>query len=90
MPKIEAVEIDFMRSCLWLTCQFKRSMVEKDVVGVIKNKETGDSKYTVVWPCQTNDGKQHVFKKNQQSMMTSNIARSFYLPGDSGEGSNGM
>lgn len=86
MAKIEAVEIDFMRR---LTCQDKISMAEKDVVGVINNKQTGDSKYTVVWPCQTNDGKQNVFKKNQGRIMTSNIDRIFYFPGDSGEGPNG-
>lgn len=88
MAKIEAVEIDFMRRWLWIPCQDKIRMVQKDVVGVINNKQTDDSKYTVVWPCQRNDGNQNGFKKNQGSKMISNIAGIFYFPGDSGEGYN--
>lgn len=56
MEEIEAIEIDFMGSCLLLTCQDKIRLVEKHVTGVINYKQSGDSKYTVVWLCETNDG----------------------------------
>lgn len=79
MEEIEAVGIVSMR-----TCQDKIRLFERDVAGVINNKQPGDSKYTVVWSYQTNDGKQNGFKENQGSKTTSNIVGIFYFTGDSG------
>lgn len=49
--KQEAVGIDFIRPC-----NDKIRLFETDVAGVINDKQPVDSKYTVVWSYQTNNG----------------------------------